>query len=99
MRIVEINTCNYGSTGKIMLQIAKTANQNDHKCWIAIPKGRHNKNSDYKDTIWIGNQFAEDFHIMMGRITGLQGCCSIIATRCFLKEIEKKIHQTIWRMK
>lgn len=89
MRIVEINTCNYGSTGKIMLQIAKTANQNDHKCWIAIPKGRHNKNSDYKDTIWIGNQFAEDFHIMMGRITGLQGCCSIIATRCFLKEIEK----------
>lgn len=89
MKIVQINTCNYGSTGKIMLQIAKTANQNGHKCWLAIPKGRHNKTSDYKKTIWIGNQLAEDFHIMFGRITGLQGCGSIIATQCFLKEIEK----------
>lgn len=89
MKIIEINTCNYGSTGKIMLQIAEKANQEGHKCWIAIPKGRHNKKSDYENTLWIGNRWAEDLHIILGRITGLQGCFSILATRKFLNELDK----------
>lgn len=89
MKIVEINTCDYGSTGKIMKQIAYTAENNGHSCWIAIPKGRHNRHSDYEKTIWIGSQFSEDLHLLLGRITGLQGCFSIAATLSFLKKIEE----------
>lgn len=89
MKLVEINTCDYGSTGKIMKQIAETAEDNGHSCWIAIPKGRHNKFSNYDKTIWIGSQLSEDFHLALGRITGFQGCFSIMATLLFLKKLDE----------
>jgi len=89
MRIVAINTCDYGSTGKIMRQIAENAETKGHSYWIAIPKGRHNKTTSYEKTIWIGSRFSEDTHILLGRITGLQGCFSIVATWDFLNKLDK----------
>ncbi len=89
MKILEINTCDYGSTGKIMMQIAETANKQGYTCWIAIPRGRHNIESKYNHIIWIGSQIAEYLHIALGRITGLQGCFSSIATIRFLKKLDQ----------
>jgi len=91
MKIVQINTCTYGSTGKIMREIAKTAKSGGHECWLAIPKGRHNNksNSQYTDMIWVGNQLSEDSHIILGRITGLQGYFSVLATIKFLLELDR----------
>ena len=42
MRIVEINAMTYGSTGKIMIQIAGKAIENGHEIWQAYPQSRSN---------------------------------------------------------
>ena len=49
MKIVEINSCDYGSTGKIMLQIADEVRKNGGECRIVIPEGRHNPWKNNKD--------------------------------------------------
>lgn len=88
MKIVEINSVLYGSTGKIMLQIAETARAKGHKVWVCVPFGRHNKTGD-ENTIFIGNSLSEDTHLVMSRLTGLNGSFSIIATKIFIHKIKK----------
>lgn len=91
MNIIELNTCTYGSTGKIMRQISDIAINNGHKCWLAVPLGRHNtkKNNPYSNMLWIGNRISEDSHIILGRVLGLQGYGSILATFFFLRKLDK----------
>lgn len=88
MKIVEVNSVLYGSTGKIMLQIAETARAKGHKVWVCVPCGRHNKTGD-ENTIFIGNSLSEDTHLVMSRLTGLNGSFSIIATKIFIHKIRK----------
>lgn len=88
-KIVALNTCDYGSTGKIMCQIADQARNHGMDCWTAVPEGRHNPRRDVKHYIWIGNRFAEDSHIILGWITGLQGYFSLFSTLKFLKELDR----------
>jgi len=40
MKIVSINSCNYGSTGNIMLSIANEARMVGHTAYTVCPKGR-----------------------------------------------------------
>lgn len=87
MRILHLNTVLHGSTGKIMLQIAEKARERGHKCWVSVPRGRHNTYCDDSNIIWIGNRLSEDFHIAMGRLTGYQGCFSIYSTYKFIDRL------------
>ena len=88
MNIVQINTVAHGSTGKIMLQIASVAKNEGHTTYISVPNGRHNKNKQIENAIWIGGRFSEDIHIILGRLTGRQGCFSKSATKKFLKRLD-----------
>ena len=88
MKIVEINSVLYGSTGKIMLQIAEQARLEGHQVSVCVPLGRHNKKGN-ENTIYIGNRMAEDFHLILSRISGFNGNFSIISTLKFIKKIKK----------
>lgn len=88
MKIVMINSVTYGSTGKIMLQIAETARAAGHEAYVCYPKGRHNPKV-LENSIPIGGRFSEDFHLIMDRFTGLNGCFSIVATRRFIQKLKK----------
>ncbi len=89
MKIVEINSCDYGSTGKIMLQIADEVRKNGGECRIVIPEGRHNPWKNNKDYFRFGNRLAEDLHIFLGYLTGYQGCFSVISTIMLVKKLKK----------
>ena len=88
-KIIEINTCDYGSTGNIMKQIAWHICQLGHESIIAVPAGRHNPKKEKKDYLWIGNRFSEDSHIILGYLTGFQGCFSVFSTLRFVAKLKK----------
>lgn len=88
MVVAAINTCTYGSTGKIMLQIFGELCESD-RGYVCVPNGRHNKAKYQGDHIWIGGRFSEDSHIILGRLTGLQGCFSYFATLRFLRKLRR----------
>ena len=89
MNILEINTCNYGSTGKIMLQIAQTAESRGHNVWVAYQNGRLNRAKEVKNSILIGNKLAFYLHTKLNTYTGFNGCGSVFATLKFLHQIKK----------
>lgn len=88
MKIVEINSVLYGSTGKIMLQIAEKAKKEGHEVFVCVPLGRHNKKGE-KNTIYIGNRVSEDLHLILSRLSGFNGSFSILATAKFIKKLKK----------
>ena len=90
MKVIEINTVNYGSTGKIAIQVAKIAEGCSHQVYVCSSGGRKNSDrSDYDKKIYIGGFVSEKLHLLLGRITGLNDCFSYFATRKFLKKIKK----------
>lgn len=89
-KILHINTCDYGSTGNIAKQLCHLIENSGGKALFSVPRGRHNKRKFNEMSNMIGTQLAEDFHIIMGRLTGFQGCFSIIATTIFLRQIRKQ---------
>lgn len=88
MRIVQINSGNFGSTGNIMLGIAETARVQGHICYTACPDGRSTRKKVCKDHIFIGNRIARNLHIQLGRLTGYQGIFSALDTWLFMKKLD-----------
>ena len=87
MKIIEINTVNYGSTGKIALGIRKICKENGVECKLAyryMENGNHENNS-YLISSWL------DCHIhnRIAKYTALQGNFSYFHTLAFLKKISK----------
>lgn len=89
MKIVEINSVNYGSTGKIMLQIADEARKHRHEVWVSYAKSRDNMKKNVEHSILIGNRISRNMHILMTKITGLHGCFSYFSTINFLRKLKK----------
>lgn len=89
MKIFEINSGNYSSTGNIMLNIAKTARENGHEVKVAYRKSRSVTEGNSKDEILIGNSFFGLVHRVFSEIFGLEGCFSVIPTLKLIKEIKK----------
>lgn len=88
-KVVEINSCNYGSTGNIMLGIAEIAREKGIEAWVCVPKSRDNSKKDVEGQIFIGNRISRNLHIQFGKMTGYQGCFSIISTWNFLRKISE----------
>lgn len=88
LKVALINSVSYGSTGKVMSSIAK-AGEKDYDFLMCYPKGRHNKNKLNEDCYMFGNRFAEDSHIIFGRITGLHGLFSVFSTYNLIKKIKR----------
>lgn len=89
MRVVEINSTNFGSTGGIMLHIAEAARARGHEVLTCCPKSRSNAKKQPEHQLLIGNRVLRNLHILLGRYTGLQGCFSALSTFRFLRKIKR----------
>lgn len=89
MRIAEINSCNFGSTGNIMLEIAEVAEKCGHTAAVCYPKSRGNAKKQKESDIAIGNRLSRNLHLKLAEITGLNGCFSYFSTLDFLRKLNK----------
>lgn len=89
MRILMINTCNYGSTGNIMRQIADTVRKAGGTAVICYPKSRSNATKQQPEDIVIGNRLSRNIHLLLAKFTGLNGCFSFFSTLHFLRKVNK----------
>ncbi len=87
MKILEINEVNFGSTGKIMLQIADLARSDGHEVICAYYARRSKEKSP--DIIYIGNKVSCNIHKRLHKYTGYNGCFSHISTWNFLRKVKK----------
>lgn len=88
-KILMINTCNFGSTGNIMLGIKETAKMNGYNVATAIAKSRSNKKKRLMDNVYIGSIMERNSHILTSMLTGFNGCFSVFTTWRFLKRIKQ----------
>ena len=94
MIILQINSCNFGSTGNIMLNIADIAQKEGNTAYIAYPDSNSNRRKKADGDILIGNRFARNIHLRLAKLTGFNGCFSLFDTWRFLRKIDK-IHPDI----
>lgn len=93
MRIVEINMCTVGSTGKIMLQIAHCARQSGHTVQTySIPP--FSKKYKKPPTPPVGHKYYGSYltsviHIGMAQFIGYNGCYSFFATKRLITQLKK----------
>lgn len=92
MRIAIINMLPYGSTGKIMFQIADTARNEgiSVKTYSTVPYDKKEKkvNVDLKDHYEWGSRAENRWHYYMGSLFGKNGCYSHIGTMRMIKDLE-----------
>lgn len=89
MEIVEINNCNFGSTGNIMLQIADAARLRNHIIFTSVPDSRDNQKKQIDNQLVIGNRLSRNLHLKLAQITGKNGCFSRVATRKYLNALNQ----------
>lgn len=89
MRIAEINSCNFGSTGNVMLEIAEVAEKCGHTAAVCYPKSRGNAKKQKETDIVIGSRLSRNLHLKLAEITGLNGCFSYFSTLDFLRKLNK----------
>lgn len=76
MKILHINSGNFGSTGNIIVNLVKVAGGNGHIAYTACPDSRTARFKELKNHIYIGNRYERNIHIRLGKITGMNGCYS-----------------------
>lgn len=89
MKTVLINSCNFGSTGNIMLEIAETAENGGYTAAVCYPQSRDNSRKQKEKDFIIGTRFSRNIHLMLAEITGLNGCFSYCSTLKLLKKLDK----------
>lgn len=89
IKVLQINSVNYGSTGNIMLNISQTVQNNGGISYVAYANSRSNKINNVNNGILISNIFERNVHLKMSYYTGLNGCFSTHGTKKFLNEVEK----------
>lgn len=85
MKVVQINVVCNGSTGKIMCDIAKTANKEEIDSYCFYGRGKENANVK---CIRIGNNIGVCFHVLLARL-GFNGRFSYFATRSLIRKLKK----------
>lgn len=91
MKVLEINSVNFGSTGNIMQDLAKTARENGLDVCVSYPQSRGNSRRYKKGDITIGNCFSRNLHLKTAMLTGLNGCFSWISTKQYLSKLENSM--------
>lgn len=86
MKIAQINTVHYGSTGKIMLQIADLARSRDHDV-LTFSKSWKNNSFKGKDHYYIGSYFTNLISRVLTPIFGKDGCFSYFSTSALIKQL------------
>lgn len=89
MKVLEINSGNIGSTGGIMLNVAKAARHDSFVVNCACANSRTNLHKVDENTILIGNRISRNIHNILGNYFGLSGLLSFFSTFFFLAKIKK----------
>lgn len=87
--ILHVNSFLCGSTGNIMLSIARTAENFEIKSLIAYPSSRTNNRININNSIKIGNILDRNIHLLKAYYSGYNGCYSYYVTKKFLKQVEQ----------
>lgn len=88
-KILEINVCNFASTGNIMLEIKKKAETQGNTVFVSYPKSRSNMKKPVDNALYIGSILGRNLHLLLSYLTGLNGCFSYLSTLRFLRRISK----------
>ena len=89
MKIAQINSGVDGSTGKIMLSIAEVAKDNGMQTFCASAILKSNKGKKEGDYYRIGNYYSRCLSVLLGRITGKNGCFAYNSTKKLIKKLEE----------
>ena len=93
LKIAQINMFPYGSTGKIMLQIAKMAREYgyDVLCFATEPFSREGRHKRIKENglIYYGSFYENTIHNYLGKLLGLNGRFSYFGTKQLVNELKK----------
>lgn len=93
MKIVEINMTNTGSTGKIMLQIAKCARESGH--YVSTFSAKVYSRKPQKLPVasdghhYFGTFFENAIHTILAQFTGYNGWYSYFGTKKLIRELKK----------
>lgn len=87
MRIVEVNSFNFGSTGRIMLGIAEVAREKGYNVWTFNPAGKSQK-KNITGNYSIGNRYERNISSKICYYIGGNGKFNIIGTKRFLSELD-----------
>lgn len=89
MRILALNSCNFGSTGNIMLQLAAAAQNAGNDVFAAYPDSRSNRKKNVPNRILVGNRITRNVHVLLGNATGGMGMYSVLDTLLFLRKVRR----------
>lgn len=91
LKIVQINPVIRltTSTGKIMKEIASILSARGHQCWIAYSRGRDGVPANEAKLIPVGNGLSVALHGILTRFTDRHGLGSKLATRRFVRKLER----------
>lgn len=89
MKIAEINTSNYGSTGKIMLGIADILRERGDKVLICYPATKKNLSKKVEGSYIIGNRIGRNLNILISKIFGCDDLLYRRATRHLVRRLEE----------
>ena len=89
MKILAINSVPYGSTAKIMIGIGKCCKSanSEIQYYTATGFSTHPLKEMPENNILIGGALSKFLHMLLSKITGLNGCFSTISTYRFIKKI------------
>lgn len=89
-KIVAINSCNYGSTGNIMLSILQTAETEGMDTLACYPKARRTiPNFKLNKHYFIGGLILRNIGLRLSAITGLYGCFSAFDTVKLINKLKR----------
>ena len=89
MKVLSINTSNFGSTGNIMLRLQECCKSNGMKMLVAFPKSRSNMKKRVANSIYIGSILSRNIHLQLSNLTGYNGTFSYFSTLNFLRKVKK----------
>ncbi len=87
-KLAIINAVPYGSTGKIVRGIAGVARKKGWDALICYSWTKSLKKSNDKD-VMVGSFFGKAMHMLLARLTGLNGCFSVLDTWRLIRRLKR----------
>lgn len=88
MKVVQINTANFGSTGNIMLGIGRLLEAQGDTTYYCVAKSRSNLKKTVDNRIFTGSIFDRNVHLLLSYITGFNGCFSYFQTIKLIRQLK-----------
>ena len=94
MVILSINSCNYGSTGNIMLNVSELTKEEGIDSYVSFPDSKQNRRKDIVNSYNIGNRYNRYIAQLLSLFTGKDGGFGYFYTLRFINKIAK-LHPNI----